>query len=294
MFELTTLRFELIVTLQGTSPTTGQCSKARTSYLSSEILWGHKFKSCLKYVQTDKCYVVNHRLFNKTEERVVHLCSAKRFEEVFKQLSPTVSEKKFTFEVSVVTDKNRKDLKLTKSVADYLKLQNAAFFNDNKFNEVNKGNKRISGTLSCSTCLRCNATLGPVNTLTTTGPFMKKNNNNQITVTSHDDGSTYEGVNNRNSEVSIEIEKQDYNTYQPFTRESRLTARRNTGDASDDVELKQLSSVNDEVFQEDSIRYRECYNEIEDLNRFLASLEEFLGEQENLNSNKNKFPKDIE
>ena len=226
---------------------------------------------------------------------MVHLCSAKRFEEVFKQLSPTVSEKKFTFEVSVVMDKNRKDLNLMKSVADYLKLQNAAFINNNnRSNEVNKRNRGIPSTLSCSTCRHCNATVVPVDTLTTTGPLMRENDNNRITLSSYDEGSTREQVNSRNSEVSVENEQHDYNTYQPLARESKLTARKNIYDDTGNVELKQLSLVNGEVFQKDSVRYGECYNEIEDLNRFLASLEEFLGEQEMLDNDKNKFPKDIE
>lgn len=35
-------QFEIIVMLEGTVESTGQSSQARTSYLPSEILWGHR------------------------------------------------------------------------------------------------------------------------------------------------------------------------------------------------------------------------------------------------------------
>ena len=37
-------QFELIVTLEGTTPDTSSTVQVRTSYLPSEILWGHRFE----------------------------------------------------------------------------------------------------------------------------------------------------------------------------------------------------------------------------------------------------------
>ncbi|CAB0005852.1 unnamed protein product, partial [Nesidiocoris tenuis] len=37
-------RFEIIVILEGTTESTGQTTQARTSYVASEILWGHRFQ----------------------------------------------------------------------------------------------------------------------------------------------------------------------------------------------------------------------------------------------------------
>lgn len=99
---LNVFRFEVIVTLQGTSPTTAQCSRTRTSYISSEILWGHKFKNCLKFLKKENAYVVNQKNFNLTEEHSTHLCSAKRFVEVCSSLSPTPTPRNYQFKVNIL------------------------------------------------------------------------------------------------------------------------------------------------------------------------------------------------
>jgi len=39
-----TRQFEIIVTVEGTSPETGNSVQSRTSYLPSEVLWGHRFE----------------------------------------------------------------------------------------------------------------------------------------------------------------------------------------------------------------------------------------------------------
>lgn len=73
-------RFELVVSLEGRSATTAQSSKIGTSYMSTEIRWGSRFKPCIRYTKTS--YYVDHKLFNDTEEVLTPLCSAKRLEEV--------------------------------------------------------------------------------------------------------------------------------------------------------------------------------------------------------------------
>lgn len=74
-------RFELILTMEGLSEATSQASKTSTSYMSTEILWGSRFKRCVE-VNQDGAYVVVRKRFNETEEVLTPLCSAKRLSEV--------------------------------------------------------------------------------------------------------------------------------------------------------------------------------------------------------------------
>lgn len=80
----------MIVSLQGTSITTGQCSKTRTSYLTSEILWGHRFKPCVKLDNDKDTYYIDNTDFNTTEEVLTPLCSAQRLYEVVQEISSTI------------------------------------------------------------------------------------------------------------------------------------------------------------------------------------------------------------
>ncbi|KAK9744452.1 Inward rectifier potassium channel C-terminal domain [Popillia japonica] len=107
-YNLLSDKFEVIVTLQGTSPTTALCSRTRTSYTSSEILWGHKFKNCIKYVKNEGSYAVNHKYFNVTEEYSTHLCSAKRFVEVYSSLSPTPVSRNYRFKLNIMYNTNQR------------------------------------------------------------------------------------------------------------------------------------------------------------------------------------------
>ncbi|XP_076268798.1 G protein-activated inward rectifier potassium channel 3-like [Rhynchophorus ferrugineus] len=81
--DLITKRFEVIVVLEGESLTTSYMSRTMTSYVSREIKWGHKFKPCVFWNRECSKYEVNNKLFNKTEEVVTPLCSARRFLEVY-------------------------------------------------------------------------------------------------------------------------------------------------------------------------------------------------------------------
>lgn len=89
--DLITRRFELVVTLEGVSVATGQCSKMRTSYVSNEVLWGHRFKPCVKFDNKKQVYYVDEVDFNTTEEVLTPLCSAKRLYEVMREISCPIS-----------------------------------------------------------------------------------------------------------------------------------------------------------------------------------------------------------
>ncbi|KAK5649067.1 hypothetical protein RI129_003959 [Pyrocoelia pectoralis] len=84
-------RFELLVTVHGSSLTTAQSSMARASYVSKEILWGHRFKPCIKYNYERHGYYVDSTKFQVTEEALTPLCSAKRLAEVSEEISLAVS-----------------------------------------------------------------------------------------------------------------------------------------------------------------------------------------------------------
>ncbi|KAM0730653.1 ATP-sensitive inward rectifier potassium channel 12 [Formica fusca] len=69
-------RFEIIVMLEGVIESTGMTTQARSSYLPSEILWGHRFQSIISFRKDTGEYEVNYSLFNNTYEVDTPLCSA--------------------------------------------------------------------------------------------------------------------------------------------------------------------------------------------------------------------------
>ncbi|CAH0551332.1 unnamed protein product [Brassicogethes aeneus] len=85
--DLIVKRFEIIVEMEGTCATTSLPSKTITSYLSREIMWGHRYQPCVFYDKNKKSFIVNRNFFNKTEEVLTPLCSAKRLQEVYMDLS---------------------------------------------------------------------------------------------------------------------------------------------------------------------------------------------------------------
>ncbi|XP_065214209.1 G protein-activated inward rectifier potassium channel 3-like isoform X2 [Planococcus citri] len=78
--ELLYERFELLVVLEGTTESTGQTTQVRTSYLSSEILWGHRFQPLVKYNKEKLSYEVDYNLFHDTYQVDTPLCSAEELQ----------------------------------------------------------------------------------------------------------------------------------------------------------------------------------------------------------------------
>lgn len=75
-------RFEIFVVVEGDSILTGQRSKSQSSYLSSEILWGHKFVPCIEEDETQDCYRINYAVFNKTSYIKIPMYSAKQMRDM--------------------------------------------------------------------------------------------------------------------------------------------------------------------------------------------------------------------
>lgn len=69
-------RFEIVVILEGVIESTGMTTQARSSYLPSEILWGHRFEHIITFKKESSEYEVNYTLFNNTYEVDTPLCSA--------------------------------------------------------------------------------------------------------------------------------------------------------------------------------------------------------------------------
>lgn len=60
----------------GVIESTGMTTQARSSYLPSEILWGHRFQPIITFRKDTGEYEVNYTLFNNTYEVDTPLCSA--------------------------------------------------------------------------------------------------------------------------------------------------------------------------------------------------------------------------
>lgn len=56
-------------------------TQARSSFLPSEILWGHRFQSLIAFKKGTGEYEVDYALFNNTIEVETPLCSAKQLDE---------------------------------------------------------------------------------------------------------------------------------------------------------------------------------------------------------------------
>lgn len=61
-------RFEIIVTFTGTSLATGHTTEERTSYLSNEIIWGHRFVNMVEYDEVHGEYLVYYDRLDLIEE----------------------------------------------------------------------------------------------------------------------------------------------------------------------------------------------------------------------------------
>ncbi|XP_011298552.1 G protein-activated inward rectifier potassium channel 3 isoform X2 [Fopius arisanus] len=75
-------RFEIIVMLEGVIESTGMTTQARSSYLATEILWGHRFSHIITFKKETGEYEVNYNLFNNTYEVDTPLCSAAELDQL--------------------------------------------------------------------------------------------------------------------------------------------------------------------------------------------------------------------
>ncbi|CAH0563757.1 unnamed protein product [Brassicogethes aeneus] len=77
-------KFEIVVILEGTIESTGQTTQARSSYLASEILWGHRFEPLVSYNKDRQGYEVNYSKFDNTLAVDTPLCSGAELAEFYR------------------------------------------------------------------------------------------------------------------------------------------------------------------------------------------------------------------
>jgi len=72
--------------MTGISRHTGQMCQARTSYLSTEILWGYRFTNIIHYNRKHLQYVMYIDKLDEIIQIDTALCSAKRHEELLREI----------------------------------------------------------------------------------------------------------------------------------------------------------------------------------------------------------------
>lgn len=68
-------KFEVVVIWEGTVESTGLTTQARSSYLNSEILWGHRYESIVVFNKIEQKYEVQYSRFDQTYSVDTPLCS---------------------------------------------------------------------------------------------------------------------------------------------------------------------------------------------------------------------------
>lgn len=77
-------RFEIIVILEGTIESTGQSVQSRSSYICTEILWGHRFEPVVSYNKERQGYEINYSKFDATMAVDTPLCSGADLAEFYR------------------------------------------------------------------------------------------------------------------------------------------------------------------------------------------------------------------
>jgi potassium inwardly-rectifying channel subfamily J, other len=73
--------FEIVVVLEGTIESTGQTTQARSSYLNTEVLWGHRFEPVVEYNKETRGYEIVYSKFDYTHFVHTPPCSAKNLDD---------------------------------------------------------------------------------------------------------------------------------------------------------------------------------------------------------------------
>lgn len=81
--ELLNEKFEIVAVLEGTVESTGQTTQARSSYIASEIKWGHRFEPIVAYNEDRQGYEIDYKKFNNTIKVATPLCSARDLDELY-------------------------------------------------------------------------------------------------------------------------------------------------------------------------------------------------------------------
>ncbi|KAF0294016.1 ATP-sensitive inward rectifier potassium channel 12 [Amphibalanus amphitrite] len=84
-------RFEIVVILEGTTESTAMTTQARSSFIPSEILWGHRFEPIIDFKRDTGKYEVDYSRFNSTYQVDTPLCSAAELDQFRKIQAETAN-----------------------------------------------------------------------------------------------------------------------------------------------------------------------------------------------------------
>uniref|UniRef100_A0A8W7PFE7 Inward rectifier potassium channel C-terminal domain-containing protein n=1 Tax=Anopheles coluzzii TaxID=1518534 RepID=A0A8W7PFE7_ANOCL len=85
-------KLEIVITITGGTMTTGQINQARTSYVPSEICWGHRFRDIVEYDARKQSYVAVNERMHEIEQVDTPLCSARQLDMLKKRLQRDVKQ----------------------------------------------------------------------------------------------------------------------------------------------------------------------------------------------------------
>jgi len=89
------MQFEVVLTMEGITPETGNTIQVRTSYLPNEILWGYRFEhSCVSYDKKESKYAVSITNLNKVTSDNTPRCSPKDWKDKISKAAMSISNSK--------------------------------------------------------------------------------------------------------------------------------------------------------------------------------------------------------
>ena len=103
-------QFEVVLCLTGASSHSGHTTQARTSYLSKEICWGHRFMNVISYYDKKGTYVVDVNKLDDIEPVDTALCSAQRLDEILDEVHDALERETMnSYHISEVDEEDEND-----------------------------------------------------------------------------------------------------------------------------------------------------------------------------------------
>ncbi|KAK2715389.1 hypothetical protein QYM36_010116 [Artemia franciscana] len=84
-------KFEIVIILERTVESTSMTTQARSSYIPTDILWGHRFQNMVSFRKDTAAHNIDYSLFDSTYEVDTPLCSARELDE-FKRAKEETGE----------------------------------------------------------------------------------------------------------------------------------------------------------------------------------------------------------
>ena len=125
--------FEVVVIMEGIVESTGMTTQARTSYLPSEILWGHRFEQVVSFKPERGQYVVDFAKFNSsTPYRISSLSAKQRFQK-------KLNNRKNSGEVLIEEETEDEDKEIIESSIQKISVHfEEGHYHDHNYNKTNE------------------------------------------------------------------------------------------------------------------------------------------------------------